>query len=387
MNAGKRNNAEAGRFMDKTPIHENLLLPDLAIKGFRGISDLSISRLGRVTLIAGLNGTGKTTILDAVQVFAARGNHAVLASILNRRSESVAVINDDGDEIPAPDVDALFYGRNPSADSRISIGRINYGLTRVVISPSHEASAWQETLFSEDSSKVGEPLVIVKADDKRHEISMSLLARQARLVRRRFAHGESERSSELRCEFLGPSIADDERIAQLLDRIALTPAEPQAMDALRPMCGDEVEGVRAVINDNRRPYKARKLVVKMKEYDSPVPLRSLGDGAVRMFAIAAAIANCKDGFLLIDEVENGIHYSVQPDFWRMALQAANENNAQIFATTHSWDCVESFAQALGETEDADGALVRIEKRGDAMRAVEYSAQDLQIVAEQGIEVR
>ena len=60
------------------PVDSDLHLPDLRIKGFRGIKDLHISRLGRVTLLAGKNGAGKTTVLEAVRVYAARGRQAAL---------------------------------------------------------------------------------------------------------------------------------------------------------------------------------------------------------------------------------------------------------------------------------------------------------------------
>ena len=56
------------------PLH----LPDLTITGFRGIDQLSIPRLGRVTLLAGKNGVGKTTALEASRVFAARGRFSAL---------------------------------------------------------------------------------------------------------------------------------------------------------------------------------------------------------------------------------------------------------------------------------------------------------------------
>ena len=49
-----------------------LQLPDLFITNFRGIKNLTVPRLGRVTLVAGQNGVGKSTVLDAVKVYAAR---------------------------------------------------------------------------------------------------------------------------------------------------------------------------------------------------------------------------------------------------------------------------------------------------------------------------
>ena len=52
-----------------------LQLYDLVIVGFRGIQKLTIGRLGRVTLLAGKNGVGKTTVLEAVRVFASRERH------------------------------------------------------------------------------------------------------------------------------------------------------------------------------------------------------------------------------------------------------------------------------------------------------------------------
>ena len=65
----------------------HLHLPSLSIKGFRGIKELSIERLGRVTLLAGKNSVGKTTVLDAVQVYAARGQEYVLSELLKSRQE------------------------------------------------------------------------------------------------------------------------------------------------------------------------------------------------------------------------------------------------------------------------------------------------------------
>ena len=90
----------------------NLHLPNMTIRRFRGIQDFSIERLGRVTLIAGKNGVGKTTVLDAVRIYAARGQVAVLSSTLNDREELAITADEDNEEAVAPDWEALLL-RSP----------------------------------------------------------------------------------------------------------------------------------------------------------------------------------------------------------------------------------------------------------------------------------
>ena len=99
-----------------------LHLPDLSIRNFRGIDRLSIKRLGRVTLLGGRNGVGKTTVLEAVRVHAARGRARVLYELLNKREEFATALDDDHDPIASPDYTALFHGRDPTQEHPITIG-------------------------------------------------------------------------------------------------------------------------------------------------------------------------------------------------------------------------------------------------------------------------
>ena len=116
-----------GRSMSTTPpIDTDLHLPDLRIRGFRGIKDLQISRLGRVTLLAGKNGVGKTTALEAVRAFAEQGRYGAIASTLWNREETVQAFDEEsGRELPSPNWEALFYGRVLTSDSLVSIGPIS----------------------------------------------------------------------------------------------------------------------------------------------------------------------------------------------------------------------------------------------------------------------
>ena len=190
----------------------------------------------------------------------------------------------------------------------------------------------------------------------------------------------------IRCESLGPGLLSNTDLARFWDTVALTDDETFALDALRLVFGKRVE--RATLVGDEHTYRAgRRAVVKLSDQRRPVPLKSLGDGATRIFGVALALANCRDGILLLDEVENGIHHSLQTDFWNMVLRAASTCNTQVLATTHSKDCINGFAWATLKCPDIDGNLIRLERENGEIRAVEYSKEELETAAEQDIEVR
>ena len=207
-------------------------------------------------------------------------------------------------------------------------------------------------------------------------------------MQRTFFDEEREWPSAIGCESLDPGLPSNTDMVRLWDRIALTDTESLPIQALQLILGNAINRIAVVGDDGPRVGKTgRRIIVRLSDHPTPVPLKSLGDGAIRLFGVALALANSRNGFLLIDEAENGIHYSVQRDYWRMILQTAHKDNVQVVATTHSWDCIKGFARAATEFEDAEGVLVRLERDDDGMRAIEYSEKELRIAAEQGIEVR
>ena len=362
----------------------NLLLPDLYIENFRGIRKLSIPRLGRVTLLAGRNGVGKTTTLDAIKVYAARGRQQVLGQILSSRDEVHEPRDQDVTHPVELDWTAIFHGRGESDVLYILIGPKN----------TSDQLRIESTLFDLDSDArdqlpaaysgviSGERLQTLEADFRGH--SYSLLAGGSGT--RRYA--SEKLPSPLAFEFLGPGLLPQSDMARMWDDIALTADEELITSSVKLVFGEGVDRLAVVGGFSRSGLGAgRRPIVKLRGYAGPVPLKSLGEGAIRLFGVALALASSRNGFCLIDEAENGIHHSVQRDYWRMVLQTARENNVQVFATTHSWDCVRGFAQAAVENENVKGVLVRLEKGDDGLRAVRYSEDDLKIAADQRIEVR
>ena len=380
--------------MGTLPLDESLHLPSLSINGFRGIDELSIPRLGRITLIAGQNGVGKTTLLDAVRVYAARGSFSVLWEVLERREELVVDVDEDGDKVFRPDLEALFFGRSPSSDCLISIGPVETPRLRIKVGPALQQGQLfppnrvrEQRLqgFEKDDE---EALLRVEFNDAAHEIPLRAswdAYRFSRRSRSGLPFGRSERTAEVRCVSLGPGLPNNYQLGGFWDSVALTDDDSRAVQSLQIIGGGDVERI-AFVGDDKRGL-SRRAIVKLKSQDSPVPLKSLGDGAVRLLGVALALANGQGGVLLIDEAENGIHHSIQSDFWKTVMQTARDNDVQVLATTHGWDCVVGFAQAAAELEDVHGVLVRLERHGNEIRAVEYSEDNLNAAAKYGIEVR
>ena len=369
--------------MDAEPGAGGLHLPSLSVKGLFGIPELTIPELGRVTLLTGKNGAGKSTVLDAVRIYGARGAYPVLAGVLRSREEIVGFVDANGDEILAPNPEALFYGRNPTPESTIAIG------------PATGPAAGDKTLFikagpgmagSDDGADADLPMLEIEFDGQCRSVSAAAVYGGDGGIGRRWPRNRKRDDGALfRCRSQGPNAPGNDDIAQFWDNAALTPGESLGVDALRLAYGDGVQRV-AVIGNPRGAY-GRRVMVGLVGQDAPAPLRSLGDGAVRMLGVALALANFRGGVLLLDEVENGIHHSVQCDFWKMTLQAAYDNGVQVIATTHSWDCVAGFAKAAAELESPDCRLVTLMRRWEKIFATTLAEDEMTIAARHRIEVR
>jgi hypothetical protein len=168
------------------------------------------------------------------------------------------------------------------------------------------------------------------------------------------------------------------------DKVTLTELEPEIIRALR-IISPNLEAVNIV---GRGATRFEQLVkVRLQDEPNPLPLRSLGEGMSRLFGLALALVNARDGLLLVDEIESGLHYSVQFELWKLILQMAQRLNVQVFATTHSWDCIRAFQQALNDDPSSDGVLIRLERRNDTHYALLFNKEELAIADEQAIEIR
>ena len=355
---------------------QSLHLPSLIIKNFRGIDELTIPRLGRVTLLAGKNGVGKTTVLDAVRVWAARGKFQVLDDVLTERGDALIAPNQKGGHTLIPDVFALFTDRRNSPEIEISVGPIpKADMLHIGWEASVNLRPDQPTLPRPDEFvTVWRPAIVVRLGD-----SEIYSPRTGNIV---------PSPPTILCNGLGPNSPLDGTVEGYWSEVALTSDEDRALEALNLITAEQVERVAALGSPTDNGItQPRRMMAKVTGKDYQVPLRTLGDGAMRTYTVALALAKSSGGFLLIDEAENGIHHSIQAKFWSMILQTAQRNNVQVLATTHSWDCVKGFAHAANELADVEGVLVRLERVPAGLQAITYNESRLDIAARSNIEVR
>lgn len=95
----------------------------------------------------------------------------------------------------------------------------------------------------------------------------------------------------------------------------------------------------------------------------------------------------QNGVVLIDEIENGLHHSVLAKVWEGIFQWAIKYNVQVFASTHSIECIHAFHHASPpDLFGIEPKVFRIE-REEGFRVVEMTREDISVLLENGWEMR
>jgi len=364
-----------------------LLLESLQLENYRVFRRLDIERLGRANLFVGRNNAGKSSILEAVRLYASRGSDDAMMSILESHDDLRLDARDIDDRFFA--VKQLFHGRDAEWNdhSQIRIGpRNDSGRTLSVriaaisktIHPDQAVQDAQSALF-ENSGLDDTPrrlVVLSEFGDSRRLLPIDADWRSWRI----YSSRRPEQS--LRHAHVSPYGLTAETAAKLWDLIALTDYEQYVIEALR-IISPEIERISFIGESTRN----RIPVAKLTSQSQPVAVRSLGDGVNRMLGIALSLVSARGGVLLLDEIENGIHFAAQKRLWQLIFKLAHRLNTQIFATTHSWDCIEAFQYAAAFDAHEEAALIRLDVHDEAVLPTTFSEHDLSIVTREQIEVR
>ena len=371
------------------------MIHSLSIKGYRGFAHFEMSELACINLLVGKNNGGKTSVLECLYLLASGGDPSALWRVVNGRGERLDLETSPraGPEIEL-DITHLFHGHEAKIGTGFTVstknGTPHRSLTYEIKQAPAEGAA--SGVGQERSDAPGRRPILAITGNPKPLIASLALTRHGGLrgdaldsprIRARTQTEEIRSAQFISTESLTP----DELVAMWND-IVLTESEERVLTALR-FIEKRIERVAAVVS--RQPYYyfspgARGgFKVKMRDSALPIPVGSLGDGIWRMLAMAIALVRSKGGILLVDEIDTGLHYTVLADMWRLIYSTAREFDIQVFATTHSYDCVRSLATICKAEGPRHITIQRVE--AGELDAVRYSERQIMIAGEQEIEVR
>ena len=353
----------------------------ITIENFRGIKHLVIDDFRQVNLFVGKNNCGKTSILESLFLLTGPTNAELPLRINTFRN--LTIVDENSWRV-------IFNKLDVDSTIKIS-GELGKETRELKISPDKKSvfALPQTTIdkgeldikssYSAQSYAIdGLVLEYIRYKNKKpQKITTSIIANGTGI---KIKPPEKYKES-LRAVFINPrTIFSSRDMAKRFSDILIRKREDRIIKVLRqiePSLKDLSLGVGDIIYCD---IGLNRLV----------PLNVMGDGMVRLLSIILTISDTENGIVLIDEIENGFHYTSQDILWNTIFAAAKEYNVQIFATTHSMECVNAFSSSYyslyGENEDKI-RLFRIEKKDDSLKAISYDYRTLKVSLERDWEVR
>lgn len=350
------------------------MLQSISVQQYRCLRDLAIPELARINLFGGKNNSGKSSLLEALLLLttadAAKLADAAVVRNVTFDSRFPGIVHS---LIWTP----LFSDLDTSKHIYISGKHASLGSLKVEISTSEITSSQtirgitQSADFHGHGSELNDCLMLKLFQDD-VEAKTSIIQEKDEAIHT----SSSTRYSPLESIKLDSQfnpILDAERLSNL----RVKKQSIQIVDALRKI-DQNIQTLEPNFSSGR------PMIWGDIGLDTLLPLALMGEGLVRIVRLAMAIVSCKDGVVLVDEIENGIHYSALPKLWNVVAELAHRNNVQVFASTHSYECVAAGVSALGS---ADFRFHRLETKGRQNRCVPYSATELSAAMAYDVEVR
>ena len=371
------------------------MLKSLSIDNFRGIKHLEIGNFSRVNIFVGGNGSGKTTVLEALAVLASPGDPHMLSKLamwrdmgpmnsqidyplrsfffeLNAGREiTLSAVTDAGTQRLAVTGLQVNISQPNGAESSLAMSGV---ISQGVNGPVSSSGRIEESSGADVSNLAGVSYQFVDEIGETATATASLipmgLQGMVRTVRRGLGvfYIQGRRAN---------SVAET---AEAITRITESGDEEEFLRIIRaiePRCRSVQVGLLG-----GQPILFAD-VGKMKR----LSISLLGDGFCRACLIATGLVAAAPKITIVDDIDAGLHHTVMENFWRAILRICHRRDMQLFCSSHSDEMLRAAVTALTESPD-DLKLFRIDKSQDGhVSAENYDFIHAQTASNNGIEVR
>jgi len=364
------------------------MIKSLRIEHFRNLKQVEINDLGRINILLGKNNSGKTVIQEALFLLAPPADPlAALRNLNLQRGYDI--------DVDSPDFwDSFFYNWDITRDIVLKVtveGDFPFTKELKIKAIQKQTDSAIGEISESNRQTIGLHLILVKKESggevKFERLEMKL------------EHYNMISSSLSYNNLPGYWSKDPSKhafpIAFLVVKVAArTNQEAQRFSRLDTVGRyDEILAAMQIIEP-----RLKRLIVAATRWGNVlygdlgtghlIPISLMGEGTTRILSIVLALLNCKGGIVMIDEAESGLHYSVLVALWKMIAETARRLDVQIFAATHSYECIQAIheaIEALGYTDDLKA--YRFDRIGETTRVVDYTAEMLATGFEMGLEMR
>jgi len=373
-------------------------MQSLHISGFKLFREITLPKLGRLNLFVGENNTGKSCLLEAIGLYGGRTPVTDILETASRRTTGKLRpwiqegTSQESSSLRHPVFD-LFRWAGPRVKAPIVIEQIGDS------SPFRVEVQFQQRIKDDQGVIRFVPVTHLTgpmAEDLEIVLPVYRGDKQVALVTRnsvrRYTVQQRERISNAEKLFNEDAFAvahlpaggfSDEKAASLWDALVQSPSQGLVLAWLR-MLDPRIDDLAYIGEDGLG--RTRTALLKV-EGEGRIPLRSMGDGLTRLFHMGLAMASATQGILLVDEFENGLHWKVQEKLWNVLCKAALEFDVQIFATTHSRDCIEGFTNAGRVLRRDDAMIYRLERKDEDVFAANLPLVNVAAAIREDQEVR
>jgi energy-coupling factor transporter ATP-binding protein EcfA2 len=369
-----------------------IMLKSLKMENFRSFESFELKQLGRINLLVGENNSGKTSVLEAIQLLYSRTNLEPLAQTMFERGEFFRI-----EERKSPvrgdrelDIRHLFNGHCIVLDESFSVTAMGDFAEEGLIGKVKFREFRQETLFDsfeDDFARDMEFVLSWTSEGEPEELRIPLSIEGGMPIDyNRRIRPKTLKNAAIRMQFVTSSSVSVSKMIEMFDQVVLKPEEDSIVQALKNIDAN-IERIASLGTDRYLTVKRGGFVIKRQNEEQPVPIGSMGDGIWRMLGLALSTVCTKGGVLLVDEIDTGLHFTAMISMWKMILDTAKKLNVQVFVTTHSRDCWESLAEVaeMEHFQNNEIMIHRIEK--GKSESVLFNPRQMAIAAEEGIEVR
>ena len=351
------------------------MFKSLIIKNFRCFQEITIDNIERINLIGGVNNVGKTALLEAILLLNSL-NSIEIPFELNFNRGVIQQPTFDIEEI----CEWLFYQKQIGKSIKIKTIDENGEERELKLSLDKALSPRLFPLSSKTNSRKtikDLKLELKKAGQKLLEFTAFITIDKEGEIRIEFQQDEKQEIEEIQLFY--PIVFHSSRLkvsstenAKVFSDFALKNEQNEIVEILQ-IVEPRLKRLEILVTGGI------PIIHGDVGGDNLIPVVLMGEGMGRLLSMILSIMNTRGGIVLIDEIENGIHYSAMEKVWQSINIATRKFNTQLFATTHSYECIHAAHRAFSDSESYNFRYFRLqrEKETNSIKSLVYDKDNIE----------